>query len=305
MESLALWLAVSAPLTIVLSLVGGYLLAGRALLPVRELGNQVAALDVEGLSKRLPLSANPDELDKLASQFNGLLDRLSTARDANRRFLRQAAHQIRTPLTLVLGEATLSLERHRSPGDQVSTLNRIRLAAEQMRRRVDELFLLAQARSGERVSLDQDIELDGLALETTDLMRSRLTDAGQRLELVDMLPVVARGHEGMLREALIELLENACRHGSRESPIQVSVTREGAHGVFSVASAGPPFAPGGDAFAPNAPNEGHGIGLQVVRWIADQHGGRVQIQRVADTNVVRVYVRLVPLGSNSSTSVAL
>jgi len=85
------------------------------------------------------------------------------------------------------------------------------------------------------------------------------------------------------------------RHWCRESPIRVSVTQEGTHGVFSVASAGPAFAPEGDAFAPNAANEGHGIGLQVVRWIADQHGGWVQIQRVADTNVIRVYVRLVPL----------
>ena len=290
LESLALALGLSVPLTIVLSVFGGYFLAGRSLQPVRELGARVAALDAEKLETRLPVSRSPDELDALAGQFNELLNRLAGARDVNRRFLRQAAHQIRTQLTLILGEATLSLERQRSPEYRIDTLQRIRLAAEQMWHRVDELFLLAQARAGERVDLTQDVELDGVALECTDLMRSRVTQTGHHLELAEIVPVVVRGNEALLREALLELLENACRYGEPGVPIQVRVTRDGAFAVISVSSAGPPVEPLPATSATGEPADEHGIGLQVVQWIAEQHGGELRMDRSDGLNHVRILV---------------
>lgn len=290
MEALLLWLTISAPIAIVLSIVAGYVLVARALQPVRELGGQVAALDVDRLDGRLPVSTVPDELDMLAAQFNGLLDRLAASRESNRRFLRQAAHQIRTPLTLVLGEATLAREQ-----DQKAAMQRIRLAAEQMRRRVDDLFLMAQARSGEQVILQQDVELDGLALESTDLMRSRFTGSGHRLELMEVVPVVVRGDEGLLREALVELLENACRHGDRGVPVRVGTRRENGVGVVWVQSGGPSIPErGGHPVEPSI--EDRGVGLQIVRWIAEQHGGGLQIERPDNVNRVSIRIPAKPDG---------
>ncbi|MEP7326931.1 MAG: ATP-binding protein [Gemmatimonadota bacterium] len=283
--ALLLWLVISAPIAILLSIVVGYVLVARALQPVRELEAQVASLDVDRLDGRLPVNAVPDELDSVAVQFNRLLDRLAAFRDANRKFLRQAAHQIRTPLTLVLGEASLSRD---ASGQPVPAMQRIRLAAEQMRRRVDDLFLLAQARSGERVTLFQDVELDGLALESTDLMRSRFTESGHHLELTEAAPVVVRGDEGLLREALVELLENACRHGD-DQVVRVGTRQENGLGVIWVESGGPPI-PERDGPPLEPDHEDHGVGLQVVRWIAEQHGGTLQVGRVGELN--RVWIRI-------------
>ncbi|MEO8294884.1 MAG: HAMP domain-containing sensor histidine kinase [Gemmatimonadota bacterium] len=281
LESLALWMGVSVPIMIVLSIMGGYFLAGKALHPVRVMGGQLATLDAEGLRERLPLAGTADEIDVLAGQINGLLERLAGARQANRRFLRQAAHQIQTPLTLVLGEATLSLDRPRSTEEQRAAVQRIRMAAEQMRRRVAELFLLAQARSGELIDLTQEVELDGLVLECTDLMRSRFTLASQRLELADVEPLIIRGNEWLLREAVLELLENACRYSVNSSMVTAGVSQSGDHAVITVSNPGPPIP--SDA-SQDSDNESRGMGLQIVRWITEQHGGELRFEYGAGLN---------------------
>src|SRR6185312_16238789 len=139
----------------------------------------------------------------------------------NRQFVQRAAHQLKTPLTVVLGEADLSLSG--GDGEGAAGMRRVRTAARQMRRRVDELLLLAEAQTGEQVPLDDEVELDGLALECADLMRGRAAQLSRSLMLGRVEPITVRGSERLLREALVELIENACRHGSAEPAIQVSV----------------------------------------------------------------------------------
>ena len=245
-ELLASGLAIAAPLIVLLSLIAGYGLAGRALRPVRALGESMASIAPSDLSTRLPVdSAGPasDEVAHLAGEFNALLERLDDAQRRNRGFVREAAHQIRTPLTLVLGEAGHELAAAEpNPERTRATLARIRTAAERMRRRVDELSLLAEARSGERVRLEDDVELDGLVLECTDLMRARATGLGRSLAIGEAPHVTVRGNAALLHEALIELLENACRHGTDAEPVTVSVRTSGASVAIEVTSAGAPFA---------------------------------------------------------------
>ncbi|MGH7655990.1 MAG: HAMP domain-containing protein, partial [Gemmatimonadaceae bacterium] len=140
---LAVALAIAAPLIVLLSLAAGYALARRALRPVDELGIAIAGIAPTDLSQRLPVGDARDEVAALAAEFNALLQKLDDAQRRNRGFIREAAHQIRTPLTLVLGEAGHELAATSTTPDRMrSTLSRIRTAAEQMRRRVDELFLL-------------------------------------------------------------------------------------------------------------------------------------------------------------------
>jgi signal transduction histidine kinase len=266
--ALALWLGLAPPLVLALSLVGGYLLSHRALTPIEQLGRAVAGLAPHDLDRRLPVGQPPDELDQLAVQFNGLLERLQRVAHQNSRFVRQAAHQIRTPLTLVLGEAGLALERTRTPVEQRHTLERILAAAGQMKRRVDELMLLAQAEAGERPALNEVVELDGLVLECADLMRARAQGLGQRLELLQVDPVSVRGNEALLKEALLELIENACRYGGTDRPISISARQVAGSAELRVANLR------GSATAVTN-GQASGLGLTIVRWIVSEHGGRL------------------------------
>lgn len=274
-EVLALWLTLSAPVVLLLGLAGGYVLSRRALQPIEALRQAIAQISPASLEQRLKVAAKPDELDGLKLQFNALLDRLERAQLQNRRFLRQAAHQIRTPLTLVLGEA--SLEQDNPEHDPGAALRRIRLAAEQMQRRVDELFLLAEAQSGSAPPVDETVELDALVLEGADVMRSRAQALGRRLELGDVAGVTVRGNNSLLREAVLELTENALRHGVPEVAVRLMVSDAGETARLTVSSGGSPFNLNDASQDPMTSSSGSGLGLSILHWIVTLHGGYLDI----------------------------
>jgi len=285
------WLLVSVPGVSLFALVAGYLLARRTLRPVHTMTQAISQIAPDNLTHRLPVRDPPDELDHLAAQFNDLLIRLAEARDRNRAFLVQAAHQLKTPLTIVRGESELGLERDREAGTYREILERVRRAADQMAHRVDGLFLLAQAEAGERPSLTDDVELDGLALECADLMRGRAQRSRHPLELGRVEPGSARGNYHLLREALLELLENALKYASPEAAVRISAYGDAARARLAVSSAGPAF----DA-TPSERSDGRGLGLSIVRWIAEQHGGVLTCDRAHDANTFSITWPIAGLG---------
>ncbi|MGE0352723.1 MAG: histidine kinase dimerization/phospho-acceptor domain-containing protein [Gemmatimonadales bacterium] len=278
-ESLALWMLVSAAPALVLSLVGGYLLSRLALRPVEQLGREIAGLP-PSLEGRLTVQAPPDELDRLAGQFNALLDRLEEQRAKNRQFLQQAAHQLRTPLTLVLGESELELQPGAGPG-YGAAMQRIRTAAEQMRRRVNDLFLLAEMEAGARPRLRDRVDLDGLVLEALDLFRSRAHALRRTLELGAMDRIDVPGDPDLLREAITEMLENACRHGDPGQPVRVAVVGTPAGATVTVSNGVRPADADAGTARETAGPMSRGLGLPILRWIADAHGGQFEFSHDA------------------------
>lgn len=297
-DALLEWMVLSAPLVLLLSLTGGYFLSRFALTPVGTLARAVSQLPPDDLERRLPVAAPPDEIDALAAQFNDLLARLHQVHSENRRFLEAAAHQIRTPLTLVLGESQLALDPARQADERLATLRRIQLAAQQMRHRVSDLFLLARAQAGERPQLAAGVDLDGLVFEGADLFRARAQALGRALELGTMDAVEVAGDAMLLREAVMELIENACRHSVGDGPVRIGVTTRDGAAVISVENPGPPLPTDWEARAPGphagSGSEPRGLGLALLRWIAAVHGGRLAAARSGDRNTISLEIPLQP-----------
>ena len=203
----------------------------------------------------------------------------------NRRFLAAVAHQLRTPLTVIRGETDLSLERPRGAEEYREVLSRVALAAEQMSRRVNDLFTLAAAESGGRAYRTDRIELDGLVLECADLMRQRASSRGRKLELGTVEPAVVTGDERLVREATLELIENAITHGTAEAPIRIAALGNGRGARIEVTSRGAPIA---ERTLTGGGRDGaeSGIGLAVVRVIAQLHGGRLGYRHDGGANVL-------------------
>ena len=290
-------LALMLPITVLLALGLGYFLMRFALAPIDALGLAADAISPEQLAGRLPVHAHPDELDHLAVRFNHLLDRIQALQDRSHRFLREVAHQIRTPLTLVLGETELGLDRERTPEEYVRTLRRVHAAAGQMTHRVRDLLLLARMEAGERPPLRDGVELDALALEATDMFRARARTLGQQLQLDDITPCEVRGDQALLREALLELLENACRHGEPGPPVAVSVRKLDGSAMLEVRSTGEPIPAEPVEQRLDDRGRGGGLGLAIIRWIASVHGGELVIRRVGSENIVGLRLPTSPVAS--------
>lgn len=167
----------------------------------------------------------------------------------------------------------------------MASLRRIQVAAHQMVRRVDELLLLARAEAGEAIEVARPVDLDEVAFEAVDLMRGRAHALGRSLELGEFQPVTIRGNGDLLREAILEIIENALRHGRGPSPVRLEVQAVGDLGVLEVTSGGPPFAAkplGEDGWS----DQSSGLGLLILRRIAQLHHGELRIRRREDLNSV-------------------
>lgn len=271
-QLLALALAVATPLIAVVALLGGYLLSRWALRPTETLGRAIDALEPAALGTRLPVPMPPDEIGRLAQRFNALLDRLAASQSRNRAFVREAAHQIRTPLTLVRGEADLALRSASSdPGTLRDALGRIERASRQMQRRVDELFLLAEAEAGTTLEHRVPVDIEALVLDGIDLFRARAALRAHPITFGPIARATVLGDQTLLTEALLELLENACRHGSTARPIVVAIHVRNRSVDVVVESCRPP------EDRPATPPS-TGLGQRIVRWIAEVHDGEFSVE---------------------------
>lgn len=286
-ELLLTTLLIALPVIFGLTLSAGYLMAGGALRPVTELRTAIADIGPHELSRTLPVVEPRDEIGMLAAEFNALLARLNISRAQNTKFIREAAHQLRTPLTLVLGEAALELASADSSRERMRAgFARIELAADRMRRRVDELFLLAEAQTGEPVNLKEVVELDEIVLDVTDLIRARASTLGRALAIGRAEHLTVMGNTSLLHEALLEMLENALRHGRNTEPVTVSVFATGRGAMLEVSSAGDRF-----ALPPRIEsNEPQGLGLPIVRWVAELHGGTLEVEHRDQCNAVTLII---------------
>src|SRR5438045_7866815 len=148
MRQLTLLLALAVPLTLMVASAGGLFLAGRALDPIDGITRAAAAIGADDLSRRLNFRGSRDEVGRLASTFDGMLDRLERAFQRQRQFTADASHELRTPLTMVDLEATRALATPQTPEEYTRALSVIQDETACMSRLVNDLLTLARADAG-------------------------------------------------------------------------------------------------------------------------------------------------------------
>jgi len=277
--------------------------------PIRGLAAVAEAFGAGARDARAPRDL-PGAFSALAQRFNAMADRIGSERErlerqvaartaaleranaeltrvdaTRRRFFANVSHELRTPVTVLLGEAQVAL---RAPGEAPAlrgALERIAASGGYLRRRLDDLMSLARSEDGALTLTFAAVELNGVVGAAVDAARGY----AQASEIaLDFTPapqtVAARGDAGALRQAALALIDNAVKFSPPGGRVAVRVTQ--APPGFCVADQGPGF---GDAdvaalFEPYAQAAdgrragGAGLGLAIVRWIAEQHGGAVRAQ---------------------------
>jgi two-component system OmpR family sensor kinase len=251
------------------------LLTRRGLSPLRQLAAAGEEIERTGdPSRRLPETGRGDEIAQLTGVLNRMLDSLQASRESERRFLADASHELRTPVTALLGNIEY-LARHGTTPELIADLERdgARLA-----RLVDDLLVLERVTvPGQRAEVVELRELVARAVGEHD--------TGGRVHAEVLEPVSVRGDSEALARALGNLIDNALVHGPPGGSVAVSVRRQGAQARISVRDEGPGPDPTDrervfERFwrAPDAARRpGSGLGLPIVAAVAARHHGRVVV----------------------------
>lgn len=263
----------------------GWLTAGRVLRPLREMRDTARQISERDLHRRLAVEGPADELKDLADTIDGLLARLEVAFGAQRRFIANAAHELRAPLTLQRALLEVALD---DPDPTVESLRRACeravAAGERHERLVESLLTLATSERG----LDERLPVDLSTIAAT-VLASHHAGAGRRGIRVDtaLEPAWVEGSPPLLERLVANLIDNALRYNLPGGHVQVATFADPDVGVvrLTVVNDGPvvaedegerlfqPFERLGDRRARGA--EGYGLGLSIVRAIAGAHGGSV------------------------------
>lgn len=253
-----------------------FLLTGRLLAPLRRLRRTAEEITETDLSRRIPLTGN-DDITALTGTVNTMLDRLETAFTEQRRFLDDAGHELKTPLTVLRGH--LEVLDLGSPQDVAETRDLLLDEVDRMARLVGELILLAKSDRPDFVRV-APVELDAL---TEDLL-AKCSGLGARDWSVDAAAsAVVEVDAQRLTQAVLQLADNAVRHTSPGDRVAVGTAYDGSRLRLWVRDTGPGLAPAErtrvfDRFAraDDRDHEGFGLGLSIVGAIAGAHGGRTR-----------------------------
>jgi signal transduction histidine kinase len=264
---------------------------GRALRPLERITEAAMQINrADDLSRRVTVTGSlTDEVGRLAAAFNATLERLERLFNSQRRFLADVSHELRTPLTAIRGNVDL-LRRMKEPDRE--SLDAIQTEAERMSRLVGDLLMLAQAESGNLPLARNVVELDTLLLE---VYRQANILAGGKVMIVigEEDQARASGDRDRLKQVLLNLVSNAIKYTPPGGKVTLGLACVNGWARFSVADTGvgiPPqdlphvfdrfyrvdksrTRPPGDGTQPG----GSGLGLSIAKWIAQAHGGRLEV----------------------------
>ncbi|SFK58237.1 ATP-binding protein [Geodermatophilus ruber] len=295
---------VLAPLTGLLAGVAGWLVARRGLRPVARMTSEAAAMGARDPFPRLAVPPTHDEVARLGSTLNALLDRIEDARRREREFTADASHELRTPLAILRAELELA-RSHAGTGRLSGALDSALEESDRLGHLVDDLLLLARADAGHvapRALIDVAEVTDGL------LPGFRVLAERRGITLTRTGDAVVRADGRALARAVANLLDNAVRHAPEGGHVALAVEQGAASTAITVTDDGPGVAPEERARLTQRFTQidrargaggGAGLGLAIVASVAAAHGGRVDLAEAPSGRGLAVTLHL-PVASPGS-----
>lgn len=280
------------PLAILISMLLGYFLSGRALIPVREIINKTQDIKANVLSERVPVSPVRDEFRQLALTMNQMLDRIEKSFQSQERFVADASHQLLSPLTILksslearLKDSTLNTEAKQYLLGQETEVNHLIDI-------IKDMLLLARLDAGLHVKMFSSIHLEEIILRVVSSLQPRAQFHQQKLifNIIDndhTSPKVI-GDPDLLKHLFYNLIENAMKYSPPNSQIRIDLIWEKDYSRVKVADQGPGIS---HSMAPllferfsRAPEtsqtSGYGLGLAIVKKISDLHKSAIEFSNL-------------------------
>ena len=277
------------PLVLLVASLAGYFLARKSLSSIASMSAQTQRISAESLSSRLDVTNPKDELGRLATTINDLLGRLENAFTEQQRFIADASHELRTPLAVLRGETEVALEKTRTVEEYQESLSLIKDEAERLSRIVEDLFILARQPIDAPAKLVREqVVLNDAVRDCARAAQVLATRKGVQLNVHNNNPPIAlSGDEDLLKRMILNLLDNAVKYTPAGGEISLTLERQNGNAQIVVRDTGIGI-PEQDQLrvfdrfyrvdkARSRALGGAGLGLSIVRWIVDAHGGKIRI----------------------------
>ncbi|SFI16201.1 heavy metal sensor kinase [Selenomonas ruminantium] len=292
LETLQKILFLMTILGFLLALLAGYFVSKRILLPIREMTATARKIEVEKMDRRITVPPARDELSELADTFNHMLERLEIGFKQQQRFVSDASHELRTPVTVILGYSDLLSRWGRSDKEVLDEgISSIRSEAEDMQQLIEKLLFLARADQKRQVLHKERIELSELV---EDVMRKmKLVTKTHSVDLLQNDEGVIYADQVTMRQMMRIFLENSVKYTPQGGHITARARRlpDGGHIMLELADDGIGIAKEDqqrvferfyrvDASRTKADGgvSGTGLGLSIASWICEQHGIEISME---------------------------
>ncbi len=269
----------------IVALLAGRFVCRRALRPISHMADAAAEIDADNLALRLPPITSPDELGMLNRSFNGLLERMQTAFERQQRFAGDASHQLRTPLSAILGQTEVTLRRERTVEEYQRILKVVHNRASHLAAIVESLLFLSRADSDSQRPLHKPIDLHKWLPEFLSTWQDHPRFADLRVEISSSSPATIIGHPILLTELCGIVIENALKFTKPGTFIDIRLQADHQWARFSVEDHGEGIATtdleqiGRPFFRTEAARkqgiQGVGLGLSIAQRLARLFGGQM------------------------------
>ena len=309
LRELLMIMGAGLPLAVAIAGMGGYFLARRALASVSRMAERARTITAERLGERLPVENPGDELGQLAAVFNNAFARLERSFEQLRRFTADASHELRTPLTAMRSVGEVGLREHRDAAAYREIIGSMLEETDRLGRLVEGLLTLSRADGG-NVSLKREgVDLAELARDVAAHLGVLAEEKRQSFAVEASGSVPAWVDRLVIRQALINLVDNAVKYTPPGGSIRISVRDGGPGPTIEVTDTGPGIPPEHrdhvfDRFyridkARSRDLGGAGLGLSIARWAVEAHGGRIELHSIEGRGSTFRITLLHAEGSNS------
>ncbi len=279
-------LAIGAVLGLLVASIGGWVVAHQTLKPLTTMAGQATAITEHDPTGRLSAPNTSDELGQFATSFNELLDRLAAVLRAQRQFMADASHELRTPVSVVRTTAQVTMARAtRSEDDYRESFTIVAEQATRLARLVDAMFLLSRAEANGLPLVPEPLYIDDLVAGCLRAARILSEERGIEVEGTGSSEQMFSGDNVLLRHMIGNLLDNAIRHAKPGGRVSAAVSSTSDSITIDIRNDGDviPIDQRERIFQRfvrlDPQSKGAGLGLPIARWIAEAHGGWLVLER--------------------------
>ncbi len=274
---------------LLLGLLGGWWLASRAIRPIADISSAAVKISAGDLSQRINISETESELGRLASVLNSTFARLDTAFAQQQQFTSDAAHELRTPVSVMLTQTQTILNRERSAVEYRETVETCQRAAQRMRRLIESLLELARLDAGQQPMKRLKFDLAQTARDCVTLIEPLANERHVKV-FCDVPPLNCVGDSERLSQVITNLLTNAITYNKENGEVRVSGEAKNGSAILTVRDTGVGISGGDlphvfDRFyrVDRSRTSGNtGLGLAISKAIVEAHGGTIEVSSQLD-----------------------